>query len=141
MQDRNDIVVVHHIQEAYFNCTHQTLEMFRFAAVDSLATHILKVRRPKSLRKKEIKKLRWVVDSCFANISVCRQMMTTLCVASYFWGNSTKCRARGFTGGISWQPPETSKGTSQTYIMFRGGSGHRMIIPHSLGWRIFFQLI
>ena len=40
-----DIVVVHHIQEAYFNCTHQTYEMFRFVAVDPLATHILKVGR------------------------------------------------------------------------------------------------
>ena len=39
-----DMVIIHHIEEAYFNCTHQTLEMFRFVAVDPLATHILKVK-------------------------------------------------------------------------------------------------
>jgi hypothetical protein len=46
----NDMVVLNHVFENYFNVTHQTLEIFRFVAVDPTATHILKVSRDCAMR-------------------------------------------------------------------------------------------
>lgn len=40
---RQDLVVLPHTQESYFNITHQTLEMCRMAAMDPAITHLLKV--------------------------------------------------------------------------------------------------
>jgi hypothetical protein len=40
---RHDMVMLTHILEDYYQVTHQTLDMHRFAAVDPVATHLLKV--------------------------------------------------------------------------------------------------
>ena len=37
-----DMMILPDIMESYYNCTHQTLDMFRLAAVDPSATHLLK---------------------------------------------------------------------------------------------------
>ena len=41
--DYEDLVVLPHTWESYFNITHQTLEMCRMAAVDPSVTHLVKV--------------------------------------------------------------------------------------------------
>ena len=38
-----DLVVLPHIRESYYNITHQTLEMCRMAAMEPAITHLLKV--------------------------------------------------------------------------------------------------
>lgn len=40
---RQDVVVLPHTLESYYNITHQTLEMCRMAAMDPAVTHLLKV--------------------------------------------------------------------------------------------------
>ena len=41
--DYQDVVVLPHTWESYFNITHQTLEMCRMAAIDPSITHLMKV--------------------------------------------------------------------------------------------------
>ena len=78
-----DMEVEPHTREAYFNVTHQTLDIFRAAIVDKAVTHILKVHTP--LRSVGLCQL---FSRHFQDRTFCRQRM---CILQCTWFLRSHC--------------------------------------------------